>query len=125
MNSSRITDKAQAPPTNQKLPTHTMPTESKSETIEDQTAQAVDPAAICSPLLVSYSLAEIEERLKKWMVDEFGHPRDYLTEPEQKDKWYRDYGLIYHFMRDQFPANASAELPPPSGSASNQGAVGG
>jgi hypothetical protein len=82
-----------------------MPTESKSETIEDQTARAVEPAAICSPLRVSYSLAEIEERLKKWMVDEFGHPRDYLTEPEQKDKWYRDYGLIYHFMRDQFPAN--------------------
>ena len=66
-------------------------------------------AVHCSPLRVSYSLAEIEERLKKWMVDEFGHPRDYLTEPEQKDKWYRDYGLIYHFMRDQFPLNVKVE----------------
>lgn len=44
------TDKAQAPPTrNQKTP-HTMPHTPEPETNEDQTAKAVDPAAICSAL---------------------------------------------------------------------------
>lgn len=65
-------------------------------------------SASCSPgsaPLLTVSLAEIEERLKAWMIDEFGHPRDYIAEPELKDKWYRDYGLIYHFISDQFSAN--------------------
>ena len=82
-----------------------MPHSPNPKTNEVQTAQAVDPAAICSPTRVSYSLEEIEARLKEWMIAEFGHPRDYLTEPEQKDKWYRDYGMIYHFLWSQFPAN--------------------
>ena len=60
-----------------------------------------------SPLRVRYALAEMEMLLKAWMVNEFGHPRDYITDPDQKDKWYRDYGLLYHFIRDHFPAENS------------------
>ena len=74
--------------------------------------EAVDPASAGSPLRVRYSLAEMEMLLKAWMVNEFGHPRDYITDPDQKDKWYRDYGLIYHFIRDHFPAeNKEAHQP--------------
>lgn len=49
MMSSR-TSKFRAPPTNHNQPLNTMPHTPKPETIEDQTAQAVDPATPCSPL---------------------------------------------------------------------------
>lgn len=63
----------------------------------------------CSPLRVSYSRAEIEVKLKEWMVAEFGHPRDYLTEPAAKERWYRDYGMMYHFLCDALPKPRDAK----------------
>lgn len=56
------------------------------------------------PARCSYSLEEMKDFLSKWMIQEFGHPRDYIQDPEQKDKWYRDYGLIFHFLRDHYPS---------------------
>lgn len=46
------------------------------------------------------SLAEMDVALRKWMVKEFGPPSS-LNEM-QRDQWYRDNGLIYHFLRDHF-----------------------
>jgi hypothetical protein len=70
------------------------------------------PASPCSPIRVAYSREEIEAKLKEWMIAEFGHPRDYLTEPDAKERWYRDFGLMYHFICDHFPvANAQVERP--------------
>lgn len=56
------------------------------------------------PARCSYSLEEMKELLSKWMVQEFGNPRDDIKDLDQKDKWYRDYGLIFHFLRDHYPS---------------------
>ncbi len=45
---------------------------------------------------------EIVQKMKDWMVLHFGSPSDYANEPDQRDKWYRDYGLLYHFICDNF-----------------------
>ena len=57
--------------------------------------------------------------LKEWLQHAYEESLDlpiYLkraimamgNEPDQRDKWYRDYGMIYHFISDQFPANDSS-----------------
>jgi hypothetical protein len=59
--------------------------------------------APCDSLRASYSRAEMEFKLMEWMATEFGRPRDYNTEPEARQQWYRDFGMIYHFICDVFP----------------------
>jgi hypothetical protein len=56
------------------------------------------------PLRVSYSRAEIADKLKDWMIELWGDPPKNL-DPEQRDQWHRDNGLIYHFICDHFPEN--------------------
>jgi hypothetical protein len=41
---------------------------------------------------------DMEEKLKTWMIEQFGTPRE--LEADLREKWHRDYGLIYHFLRD-------------------------
>jgi len=53
------------------------------------------------PLKVAYSREELMRELTKWMVDLFGDPM--LMDPSERDSWYRDNGLIAHFIRDFFP----------------------
>ena len=56
-----------------------MPTESKPKTIEDQTAQAVDPAAICSLLVdctedeETFTARKPHNRLRVWKGRDFWH----------------------------------------------------
>ena len=51
---------------------------------------------------VSYSRAEIVEKMKQWMIEQWGEEPKNL-EPDQRDQWHRDNGLIYHFICDHFP----------------------
>jgi hypothetical protein len=60
-------------------------------------------AAACSPLRVAYSRAELADKLKDWMIELWGDSPKNL-DPEQRDQWHRDNGLIYHFICDHFPA---------------------
>ena len=45
-------------------------------------------------------------KLKDWLIDHYGDPLDNMTE-ERKDKWCRDLGLIYSFIHDHFPEEAT------------------
>ena len=66
-------------------------------------AQGPLGAAACSPLRVAYSRAELADKLKDWMIELWGDsPKNF--EPEQRDQWHRDNGMIYHFICDHFPA---------------------
>jgi hypothetical protein len=58
----------------------------------------------CSPLRVTFSREEIVLKMRAWMSVEFGEPGDYINAPDQREKWYRDYGMLYHFICDHFPA---------------------
>jgi hypothetical protein len=60
-------------------------------------------------IYVKYSRTEMDEKLKAWMVEQFGHPKEYRSEPDLKEQWYRDYGMIYHFICDHFPVEQKAE----------------
>jgi hypothetical protein len=57
------------------------------------------------PLRVSYSRAEIADKLEDWMIELWGDSPKKLA-PEQRDQWHRDNGMIYHFICDHFPPNA-------------------
>ncbi len=57
-----------------------------------------------SPIRATYSRKEIALKMRAWMSVEFGEPGDYINEPDQREKWYRDYGMLYHFICDHFPA---------------------
>lgn len=61
-------------------------------------------ATVCSPLRVAYSRAELADKLKDWMIELWGDSPKNL-DPEQRNKWHRDNGLIYHFICDHFPEN--------------------
>jgi hypothetical protein len=52
----------------------------------------------------TYTRKELAEKLKEWMEKNQGKPSDYKDQPEQRDRWYRDAGLIYDFISDHFPA---------------------
>jgi hypothetical protein len=65
-------------------------------------------AAACSPLRVAYSRAELADKLKDWMIELWGDSPKNL-DPEQRDQWHRDNGLIYHFICDHFPAENAKE----------------
>lgn len=70
----------------------------------------------CSPLRVAYSRAELADKLKDWMIELWGDSPKNL-DPEQRDQWHRDNGLIYHFICDHFPAenaDVDAQIPAPS-----------
>jgi len=63
------------------------------------------PTTALPPLRVAYSREEIAAKLKDWMIELWGDiPKN--LDPEQRDKWYRDNGLIYHFICDHFPENS-------------------
>lgn len=68
-------------------------------------------AVACSPLRVAYSRTQLADKLKDWMIELWGDlPKN--LDPEQRDQWHRDNGLIYHFICDHFPAeNAQMEAP--------------
>jgi hypothetical protein len=57
---------------------------------------------------VAYSRAELADKLKDWMIELWGDSPKNL-EPEQRDQWHRDNGMIYHFICDHFPENAIGE----------------
>lgn len=59
-----------------------------------------------SQIVSAYSRQEIERKLKDWMVEQFGHPLDYVKEPDMKEQWYRDFGMMYHFICDHFPVES-------------------
>ncbi|CAB4158632.1 hypothetical protein UFOVP736_65 [uncultured Caudovirales phage] len=69
-----------------------------------QTGQLPDYVMIGKkqPLRVSYSRAELADKLKDWMIDLWGNSPKNLP-PEDRDQWHRDNGLIYHFICDHFP----------------------
>jgi hypothetical protein len=51
----------------------------------------------------TYSREELEGKLRVWLITEFGSPNDFHDQAA-KDQWYRDFGLMYHFICDTFPA---------------------
>lgn len=57
------------------------------------------------PIRVAYSREEMMILLEKWMIQEFGVPRERM--PEGREQWYRDEGLIAHFIRSHFPTHES------------------
>ena len=60
------------------------------------------------PLRVAYSRAELADKLKDWMIELWvDSPKN--LDPEQRDQWHRDNGLIYHFICDHFPENARGD----------------
>jgi hypothetical protein len=61
------------------------------------------------PTRVSYSRAEMDAKLKAWMIEQFGHPKEYRSEPDLKEQWYRDYGMMYHFICDNYPVAGESE----------------
>lgn len=66
------------------------------------------------PLRVAYSRAELADKLKDWMIELWGDlPKN--LDPEQRDQWHRDNGLIYHFICDHFPAENTSAHPPEVG----------
>jgi hypothetical protein len=71
------------------------------------------------PLRTAYSLKEISEKLNQWMIDLWAESSDdpyggeipkSLT-PEERDQFYRDNGLIYHFLSDHFPTKKETKQP--------------
>ena len=54
------------------------------------------------PLRTAYSRKELSEALNEWMVKQWGNSPKNLP-PCLQDKFYRDNGLIYHFIADHFP----------------------
>ena len=48
----------------------------------------------------SYTQQELIQCLTIWMVNLYGLPKDLSS--EQRDQWFRDNGLIAHFIRDHF-----------------------
>lgn len=51
----------------------------------------------------AYSRKDLAVKLREWMEKNSGKPSDYKDQPEQRDRWYRDAGLIYDFICDHFP----------------------
>jgi hypothetical protein len=56
------------------------------------------------PTRQAYSREEITNKMNLWMVSQFGPLEDYKNEPEHRDKWLRDNGLLNRFIRDHFPS---------------------
>jgi hypothetical protein len=64
------------------------------------------PSSAREPLRRAYSREELASAMAEWMVTSFGHPMDYITEPDVRDKWLRDNGLLYQFICAHFPENS-------------------
>jgi hypothetical protein len=50
----------------------------------------------------TYSQEQLIQLLTEWMVKYRGSPME--LDDEVRDQWYRDNGLIAHFIRDHFPS---------------------
>ncbi len=62
----------------------------------------IEKQTTSEPPRTAYSLKEISEKLNQWMIDQWGDlPKD--LDPHRRDQFYRDNGLIYHFLTDHFP----------------------
>lgn len=48
----------------------------------------------------TYTRNELSNELRKWMLAQRGNPMDLLGKAQEQ--WYRDYGLIQHFITDHF-----------------------
>lgn len=78
---------------------------SRCETIAKEEAEARRSAAACSPresLRVAYSREEMRDASVKWMIEQFGIPKDMAD--DERDRWHARCGLLYHFIYDHFPA---------------------
>ena len=54
------------------------------------------------PLRTAYSREEMRDLSVKWMIEQFGIPKD--MEDDERDRWHTRCGLLYHFIYDHFPA---------------------
>lgn len=81
----------------------------KHDCWEGRQRKALGPSdeTACSPVRVAYSRAELADKLKDWMIELWGDSPKNL-DPEQRDQWHRDNGLIYHFICDHFPENSNS-----------------
>jgi len=53
------------------------------------------------PLRVSYSRQELAEKMKDWMIETWGRPKD--LKPDARDRWMERNGMLYAFICDHFP----------------------
>jgi hypothetical protein len=82
------------------------------------------PSFAREPLRTAYSRDEIVEKMNQWMLLAIGNPME-LPERE-RDKWYRDNGMIHAFLYTHFPAeNVTADLPATVDSASRKDVIAG
>jgi len=85
-----------------------MPTSSNPETIEDQAAQAVDPAAICSPELFEW----LQLQADKWLTtaEAVGHNHADYAEMRRMSWAFRFVSEEISKANDQSLATAGAGL---------------
>jgi hypothetical protein len=53
------------------------------------------------PLLTAYSRAELTNKLKAWMIEQWGIPKE--LDDDARDRWFLYNGLIFSFIFDHFP----------------------
>ena len=53
------------------------------------------------PLRMSYSHAEMLERVREWMIENYGRPIE--LDEEAKDRWHERCGMLASFVYDYFP----------------------
>lgn len=53
------------------------------------------------PLRVSYSREELAEKMKDWMIETWGNPKD--LKQDAQDRWMERNGMLYAFICDHFP----------------------
>jgi len=78
----------------------------------------IEKQTMSEPLRTAYSLKEIAEKLNQWMIDQWSQSSDdpcgqiptSLSQYE-RDQFYRDNGLIYHFLADHFPTKKETKQP--------------
>ena len=54
------------------------------------------------PLRQAYSREEMRDASVKWMIEQFGIPKE--MDDDERDRWHTRCGLLYHFIYDHFPA---------------------
>jgi hypothetical protein len=53
------------------------------------------------PLRTAYSHAEMIERVREWMVENYGRPIE--LDEEAKDRWHERCGMLASFVYGNFP----------------------
>ena len=98
-------------------------TDLQAEIDEFYEAKEKEMNADQSPELLrrAYSREEITAKLNQWMIAEFGNPREIPNDMRAREWWYRDLGLIYHFICDHFPETITHETHPPTPQDPTQG----